>query len=455
MAKEFSKTELFESVPIPKAIAALAVPTIISQLVTLIYNLADTFFIGRLANPYMVAAVSLTAPWFNLLAALGNLFGMGGSSLISRMLGSGKQDNIKYASAFSIWGGMTATLLFSVGTFLWLRPLLNFLGASPETYGYAEDYLWWTVTLGGVPTVLGLMLGHLLRSEGHARQASRGMMFGGILNVALDPIFIFGFGLEVAGAAIATCISNVASVIFFLVQYARLHKDSYLSLHPKHFTFRFARPVLSVGIATATGTLMANIASMVMVKLSSGYGDIPLAAYGVVRKIDMFPFSVAMGMCQGFMPLVGYNFAARNFQRMKEAIRFAWKVAAAFAVGCVAVFSLFAPQLLNLFIPEPETSALGTVFLRIACLALPFITMNFLVSYTLQSMGKGIQSTLLISCRQGLCNIPMMLLMNHLFGLYGLIWTQLVVDAFMIPISLGMYRYTMRRITGVGSAQQK
>ena len=232
---KLSEKELFETASVPRAVATLAIPTIISQVVTMIYNLADTFFIGQIGNPYMVAAVSLVSPWFNLLTALGNLFGLGGSSLISRLLGAKKEKDIKYVSAFSVWGGAAVTLLFSIGTYLARRPLLTFLGASPDTYGFAESYLFWVVVLGGVPTMVSLTMGHLLRSEGHARPASAGMMLGGILNVVLDPVLIFGFDMGVAGAAIATAFSNAASVVFFVIQYIRLGKKSAVSLHPRYF----------------------------------------------------------------------------------------------------------------------------------------------------------------------------------------------------------------------------
>src|SRR5699024_1511067 len=170
--KNISEKELFETIPVPRAVATLAIPTIISQVVTMIYNLADTFFVGQLGNPYMVAAVSLVSPWFNLLTALGNLFGLGGGSLISRMMGKQNHKDIRNVSAFSVWGGTAATLFFSLLTFLFRGPLLNFLGASPDTYSYAESYLNWVVVAGGIPTMLSLSLGHLLRSEGHARPAS-------------------------------------------------------------------------------------------------------------------------------------------------------------------------------------------------------------------------------------------------------------------------------------------
>ena len=444
--EEQEEKYLFEEMPVPKAVATLAVPTIISQVVTMIYNLADTFFVGQLGDPAMVAAVSLVSPWFNLLTALGNLFGLGGSSLISRMLGIHAHKDIKYVAAFSIWGGGAFTLLFSLGTWLARRPLLGFLGASPDTWPYAQSYLLWVVAVGGVPTMVSLALGHLLRSEGHARQASAGMMFGGILNVVLDPVFIFVFHLNVAGAAMATAFSNAASVVFFVVQYLRLRGQTAVSLHPRYFTFRFTRQVFSVRLASALATALGNASNMVMVHLASGYGDIPAAAYGIVKRIDQFPLNVSMGLCQGFMPLVGYTSAAQKYDRMRRVSIFSWKTALVMSACFVAFFAGFAPRILHLFIPEAETSALGASFLRIACLAVPLTSVNFLISYTLQAMSKGVQSAILTFSRQGLLNIPLLILMDLAFGLYGMIWTQLVVEVIMLPVSLGMYFHTFRSL---------
>ncbi len=438
---------LFEKMPVPKAVATLAIPTIISQVVTMIYNLADTFFVGQLGDPLMVAAVSLVSPWFNLLTALGNLFGLGGSSLISRMMGARKHKNIKYVSVFSIWGGIAATLIFSAGTWFSRKFLLGFLGASSATYGYAEDYLLWVVVLGGVPTVISLLLGHLLRGEGYAKQAGIGMMFGGIFNVVLDPIFIFALHWNVAGAAAATAISNTVSVAFYLFQYSRLRGRTAVSLDPKYFTVRFVRPVFAVGLASALATTLGNASNMVIFSLASGYGDIPVAAYGVVKRIDQFPLSVSMGLCQGFMPLVGYNFSSGNYERMRKISVFSWKTAIVISVCFVVCFVALAPWILHVFISERQTSALGSSFLRIACLAVPLTSVNFLISYTLQAMGKGAQSAVLTACRQGLLNIPLLMIMNLLLGLYGMIWTQLTVEVIMLPISLEMYVYTFRKLT--------
>ena len=190
------------------------------------------------------------------------------------------------------------------------------------------------------------------------------------------------------------------------MQYARLKGRTAVSLRPQYFTFRFIGPIFSVGLASALATALGNASNMVMVHLASGYGDIPVAAYGIVKRIDQFPLNVSMGLCQGFMPLVGYNYAARNYGRMRAVSYFSWKAALIFSACCVACFAAFAPQILHLFIPEAETSALGAPFLRIACLAVPLTAVNFLISYTLQAMGKGVQSAVLTACRQGPAEHP-------------------------------------------------
>lgn len=304
--------------------------------------------------------------------------------------------------------------------------------------------------------MVSLTLGHLLRSEGHARPASAGMMLGGILNVVLDPVLIFGFDMGVAGAAIATAFSNAASVVFFVIQYIRLGKKSAVSLHPRYFTFRFVGQIFSVGLASALATALGNASNMVIVRLASGYGDIPVAAYGIVKRIDQVPLNVSMGLCQGFMPLVGYNYASGDYRRMRAVSFFSWKTALVMSACFVACFAIFAPQILHLFIPEAETSALGASFLRIACLAVPLTSVNFLISYTLQAMGKGVQSAALTFGRQGLLNIPLLILMNLVVGLYGMIWTQLVVEVIMLPVSLGMYLLTWKRLrTPAGKTAEK
>lgn len=241
----------------------------------------------------MVAAATLVYPWFSLLTALGNLFGIGGSSLVSRLLGAKREDDVRYVSSFCFYSGIAVTLLFSLATFCLRTPLLRFLGASAENMFFAGTYLVWVVVLGGVPTMMSMTLAHFLRGEGHAKLASMGMMAGGILNLILDPILIYGLHMGFSGAAVATALSNLVSMIFFMVVLLKSRGKTMISLSLRNFRLQFAGQVFSVGFASALTTGLANLSNMTMVKLASGYGDIPVAAYGIVKKIDMFPWGSA------------------------------------------------------------------------------------------------------------------------------------------------------------------
>ena len=324
--------------------------------------------------------------------------------------------------------------------------MLRFLGALDENIVYAETYLNWVVVLGGLPTMVSLSLGNLLRSEGHAREASIGMMFGGILNVILDPILIFPLHMDAAGAAVATAFSNLASVGFFAVVYIRLKGRTFMSFRPRYFTFRFTGKIFSVGIASAISTTLGNAATMVMMNLASSYGTVAEAAYGIVKRIDQFPLNVSMGLCQGFMPLIGYNYASGNYKRMRGVASFSWKVSLVVSACFVAVFFAFASPIVHRFIPDIETSTMGAGFLRVACLSVPLTAINFMTSYALQAMGKGMQSALITLCRQGILYIPAMLIMDAAVGLNGLIWAQPIIEALMLPITFGIYFYTLHHL---------
>lgn len=241
-------------------------------------------------------------------------------------------------------------------------------------------------------------------------------------------------------------LSNALSVVFFAVTYLRLGDKTAVSFSPRVFTFRFMGDVFSVGLASALATALGNASNMTMVHLASAYGDIPVAAYGIVKRIDQLPLNVSMGLCQGFMPLVGYNYASGDYKRMRSISVFSWVAAMIMSLCFVLIFEVFSPMILRLFIREDATSTLGAMFLRIACIAVPFTSINFLISYTLQAMGKGLQSAILTSCRQGLLNIPLLIIMDVIIGLYGMIWTQLVVELIMLPVSLGMYIHTFKHL---------
>ena len=443
--------ELFETMPVPRALATLAVPTIVSQLITMVYNLSDTYFIGKTDNPYQIAAASLSYVLVFIMTALSNLFGVGGGSLISRLLGGQKQEAARSVCAFSFYGAILIALLYSLGCWAFMDPLLRVMGASDATIGYAEGYTVWVVVVGGIPSTLSMTMAHLLRSEGYASRASFGLGMGGVLNILLDPLFMFVLlpaGQEVAGAGMATMLSNVISLCYFLAVFFHLRRRTVLSLSPRRLRagLRYAGPVLSVGCPSALSSLLACLSNLTANNLASGYGDIPVAAMGLVKKINMLPMNVGMGLCQGMMPLVAYNYAAGKYRRMRSAIGCARLSGMGFAVLCIVVFELFAGGIVTLFIREPETLALSTSFLRISSLATPFMISNFQMAYTLQAMGKGPQSLLLSSCRQGILYIPIMFLMNHLFQLYGVVWAQFLADGLTLILSFVLYRRICRRL---------
>ena len=438
------KQEIFERMSVPRAVATLAIPTIISQIVITLYNLADTFFIGQMKDPYMVAAISLLYPWVHLQVAIANFFGVGTSSLISRMLGSKRHDEVKGASSFCLFSALCATAVFSLITAIIMKPLLTVLGASPETMPHAVEYTVWVVVIGSVPTVLQLTLAHLLRSEGHTKKASFGMMLGGILNMALDPIFIFGFGLNVAGAAIATMLSNAASTAYFFWQFYRLRGETTISFRPRDYTRRYAGEIFSVGITSALNSILTSTTTMIIVRLSAAYGDVAIAAYGIVKKINTFTFNLSFGLCQGVTPLIGYNYAAKNYKRLQAVTTFTWRISIFFSLACIATYILFAHQILFFFIPEPETAALGASLLRISCFSVLMNSINTLVTYALQAMGRGKQSRRLALLRHAILNIPLLFVLNHFFGVYGVNGARLCAELLATPFFLLIYRKALQ-----------
>lgn len=440
-----SKTELFERMPVGRALLTMAIPTIISQLITMIYNLADTFFIGMSNDPYKVAAASLVSILFFMLNSLSNLFGVGGGSLLSRLLGEKRDEEAKRVGAFSIYGSLAIAAAYSAVSFFFTEPLARLLGASDNTVGYASSYLFWVVVVGGVPSTISLTMSHLIRSAGYSKESGIGLALGGISNIILDPLFMFVIlpkGNEVTGAAMATCLSNVITLIYFIFVYVRLKDKAPLSFSPRKIRIskKLIGAIFSIGLPSAITALLANISSIIKNNLTASYGDIELAAYGIVMKADMLPLNIGMGLCQGMMPLVAYNYAAKNYPRMRAFTRAAQISGMAVAGVFIVISEIFAPRIVWLFIKDEATISYGKDFLRIACLATPFMISNFQKIYCLQSMGKGKESLILGIFRQGLFAIPLLFILNHLLGLYGVVAAQIFSDGFTFIFASLIYK---------------
>ena len=436
--------EIFETKPIPAALAKMAIPTIVSQLITLIYNIADTWFIGQTNNPYMVAASSLVLTIFLMTAALANLFGVGGGNLVVRLLGGKDEEEAKKAASLSLVMAAGVSLTFSVLCFLFMDPLLRLLGASDYTIGYAKQYLTFVVVIGAVPTVLANTMSAMVRNIGHSKEAGFGLGMGGVLNVILDPIFmfvIFPDGYQVAGAAVATMLSNVITLLYFILTYQKLKGETVLSLPRRVEKIRkdSLGSLFSVGIPAAMSLLLFDLTTMVINRLAAGHGDTQLAAIGIVLKVERLPLNIGIGICLGMTPLVAYNYASKNHKRMKEffsAARFAGLV---ISVMCVVFYRFCAPYIVRAFISDADTVRYGTEFLQSRCFATPFMFLSFHMVHFMQAVNRGKVSFQLAVIRQICLNIPILILLNHFFGMSGVVWTQLIADAINVVVSYIIY----------------
>lgn len=453
-----SQEDVFQSLPVPTALRNMIVPAISSQLIVLIYNMADTFFVGKTNNPYMVAGTSLILPVFNITLCLAGLAGIGGGSLISRLLGQGQEEEARRVSAFSLYLGLAIAALFAVGIAVFMEPVLGLLGAGENTYAYARQYALCVIVIGGIPTVLSNVLANLIRSIGRSREASAGIILGGLLNIALDPLFMFVIlphGQEVLGAGLATCLSNCTAFLFFVAVLLRMGKGAVVTFSPKGGLPRRGSiaAVFGVGVPSAIATFLFDLDYVIIDKLMVSYDDLALAAVGIVLKVERFPLNVGIGICQGMMPLVAYNYSAGNKQRMEDTIRLARRLGLTIAAISILLYEVFAVQFSHLFIADTQTVELASQFLRIRVLATPLMFLSFFTVYLFQAFGKGQISLFLGVTRWLAFNIPMLFLLDAIFGMFGIVWSQATADILTVALSLYVYR-TYRPVMGTVPAKE-
>ena len=311
---EDKKLYLFEQAPVPRAVMSMSVPTVISSLVMVIYNLADTYFVGMLGDPIQNAAVTLSAPILLAFNAVNNLFGIGTSSLMSRALGRKEYDEVRRASAFGFYCTVLCSFLFSVIYLAARNPLLVLLGTDADTLSATAEYMKWTVALGAMPAILNVVMAYMVRSEGSTAHASIGTMSGCILNMILDPIFILPQGLNMgaAGAGFATFLSNCAACLYFFGLLFVKRKKTYVCINLRMFRLKkeIIAEVCKVGIPAAIQNLLNVVGMTVLNNFTSSFGANAVAAMGIAQKIDMVPMNVAFGFSQGIMPLISYNYAS-------------------------------------------------------------------------------------------------------------------------------------------------
>ncbi|MGE4213953.1 MAG: MATE family efflux transporter [Anaerotignaceae bacterium] len=432
------ENEIFEKLPIPKAIIKLALPTMLGMLVTIIYNLADTFFVGQLKDANQVAAVTIAMPVFMCLMSFGSIFGIGGGSYISRLLGQKRIQQCRQTSSVAFYSAIIVGIFCMVIGLLAINPILSAIGASQMTFDFAKSYL--VVIIGGAPfVILSFSLGQTIRAEGAAKNAMMGMMLGTVINIILDPILILYLKMGVAGAAYATIIANIISVLYYIVY--MLKKSKNLSVLPKdfHLSGEIFKNILSIGLPASINTLLLSFANIVLNNFAAGYGDNVVAALGIVSKVTMLPAMLLIGLAQGVQPLVGYNYASGDHSRMNSVIRTTGIAGTAIGVAFTILIFSASPYIIGAFLNDAEVISMGTYFLRVNIISVPFIGCLFLMVNVFQAMGKAIPSMILSFSRQGIIFIPVLIVSNALIGLNGLVFAQPAADICSTLLSIFLY----------------
>lgn len=425
--------------PVTKAIFKLTIPVIISSIISIVYNLSDTYFVGMINDPVQNAAVTLVGPAMVLFFAVTNLFGIGASSLMSRKLGEKNYDDVKKASATGLYLGLFCAIFISTVTLLFNPFVLKILGSSEITYEVTKDYLFWTVGLGAVPGIMNLLFSFIIRAEGRAIQASVGAMSGCILNIILDPFFILPFGLNMgaAGAGLATFISNTFACVYFLVLLFIIRKNTLVSLNPKHFTLRpdIIKNIFVVGIPGVFQNLLNVTGMTILNNLASGYGTDLVASMGIVGKMNQIPIQVIFGFSQGIMPLIGYNYASKNIKRVKETISKEFKIILGLIILIIVTFICCGKPIVRMFMDNDNIVTIGARFLIGTAISLPFMSFDFVTVGISQSFGIGKVALVFSFLRKAFLEIPFIFLFSHLFGMYGLAFPAVGAEFIMSIIA--------------------
>lgn len=443
--EEKNSLEAFSSMTVPKAVLKNVVPAMLAMLMALVYNLADTFFVGQTHDPLQVAAVSLATPVFLIFMAIGLIFGIGGTSVISRAMGAGRKEYARKVSAFCMWSCVIIGVAMPILFWIFMDNILALIGASPDTWEATRTYLS-IVVICGPFALIGNCYSNILRAEGQANKAMMGVVIGNLLNIVLDPIMILGFGWNIAGAAIATVIGNVCGALYYIVYFLR--GKSMLSISVKDFTVKdkVCSGVLAIGIPASLGSLMMSFSQIIMNNMMSGYGDMAVAGMGVAIKVTMIAGMIFIGYGQGVQPLLGYCVGARRWGRYKDIMKFSLVFALISGVVLTGLCYLFTKQVVSAFLTDPNALGYGVQFARILLSTNVLFGAIFVLTNALQAMGAAVSSLVISLSRQGLIYIPALFILRAMFGVYGLAWAQPVADILSVGIAALLNIITLKKM---------
>ena len=437
--------EVFSSMPVPKAVMKNALPAMAAMLMVLVYNLADTFFIGQTHNALLVAAVSLATPVYLIFMSLGTLFGIGGTSVISRAFGEGNKEKARKSCAFCFWGCVFIGILLAALILIFIDPILNLIGASADTYEYAKSYLS-IIVFAGPFVLISNCYGNVVRTEGESGKAMLGLLLGNLVNVILDPIFILALGLDIKGAAIATVIGNIVGAGFYISYF--LKGKSMLSIRLKDFTVKqgIAASVLAIGVPAALGDVLMSVSQIIINSQMSHYGDMSVAGMGVAMKVITITGMICMGLGQGVQPILGYCVGAKTWKRFKEVFKFTIIFALILGTVLAAICYVFTNQIVSAFLTDQTAFAYAVQFARILLSTSFLFGVFYVLVNALQAMGAATPALLISMSRQGIIFIPVLFILQAVIGMTGLVWAQPVADVLSILIAAILFGKTMKKM---------
>ena len=437
--------KVFSSMPVPKAVMKNALPAMAAMLMVLVYNLADTFFIGQTHNALLVAAVSLATPVYLIFMSLGTLFGIGGTSVISRALGEGNKEKARKSCAFCFWGCVFVGILLAALILMFIDPILNLIGASADTYEYSKSYLS-IIVFAGPFVLISNCYGNVVRTEGESGKAMLGLLLGNLVNVILDPIFILALGLDIKGAAIATVIGNIVGAGFYISYF--LKGKSMLSIRLKDFTVKqgIAASVLAIGVPAALGDVLMSVSQIIINSQMSHYGDMAVAGMGVAMKVITITGMICMGLGQGVQPILGYCVGAKTWKRFKEVFKFTIIFALVLGTVLAAICYVFTNQIVSAFLTDQTAFTYAVQFARILLSTSFLFGVFYVLVNALQAMGAATPALLISMSRQGIIFIPALFILQAVVGMTGLVWAQPVADVLSILIAAILFGKTMKKM---------
>ena len=437
--------EMFANAPIPQAVLKNAVPSMLAMLLVLLYNLADTFFIGQTGDAILVAAISLGTPVFLMYMAVGTLFGAGGVSVASRALGAKDVERAKSTVSFSVWTCLAVSIVLAIFVLVLMDPILTLLGASEDTRGPTRMYL--SITALAAPFVAVCeCFANVVRAEGAPKRAMAGMMTGNIVNIVLDPVLILLAGWDVAGAATATLIGNLCALCIYLEFYLRGHSTLGVSIRRWSPRGGVASGVLSIGAPAALAQILMNVSQIVANSQMSAYGDLAVSGLAVAMKVAMITGMICMGLAQGIQPLLGYCVGAKLWERFKGVMKFSLSSIFALGLGLAIVCYLFTSQIVGMFLTDPDASAYAVRFAHILLVSSFLFGVFYVLTNALQAMGAATPALIVNISRQGILYIPLLFILQAFLGSDGIAWAQPVADFLSFGLAVVLFATTYRRM---------